>query len=93
MRLEIELARRGVTYRGFVDGLRFAAVRLAGFFADAAVLFFFVTGFLTVVVAVVPDDTREECFVLWRTAFFGAASAAELNAKDASNATSNIFIV
>jgi hypothetical protein len=51
-------------YRGFVVGLRFAAVRTAGFFADAAVRFFFVDGFLTVV-AVVPDVTREECLALW----------------------------
>jgi hypothetical protein len=79
--------------RGFVVGLRLAAVRTAGFFADEAVRFFFVAGFLTVVVVVVPDDTREECLALWRTAFFGAPSAAEPSAKDASNATSNIFIV
>jgi hypothetical protein len=84
-----------------VVGLRFAAVRTAGFFAAAA-RFFFVDGFLTVVVAavpddargvVVPDDTREECLALCRTAFFGAASTAELSAKDASSATSTIFIV
>jgi hypothetical protein len=76
-----------------VVGLRFAAVRTAGFFAAAAARFFFVVGFLKVGVVVVPDDTREECLALWRTAFFGAASTAELSAKDASSATSNIFIV
>jgi len=75
-----------------VVGLRFAAVPTAGFFAAAA-RFFFVDGFLTVVVGIVPDDTREECLTLWRTAFFGAASTAELSAKDASSAITNIFIV
>jgi hypothetical protein len=77
-----------------VVGLRFADVRTVGFFVDSVVVrFFFVGFFLRVVVALVPDDTREECFVRWRTAFFGAASATELSAKDASSATSNIFIV
>ena len=78
----------------FVLGLRLAAVRTAGFFAAAVVRFFFVGFFFTVVVvAVVPDETRDECLTLWRTAFFGAASAAELSANDASSAITNIFIV
>jgi len=80
--------------RGFVLGLRLAAVRTAGFYAAAVVRFFFVGFFFTVVVvAVVPDETRDECLTLWRTAFFGAASAAELSANDASSAITNIFIV
>ena len=45
------------------------------------------------VVAVAPDETRDECLVRWRTAFFGAASAIDAIAKEATIATSNIFIV
>jgi hypothetical protein len=85
--------RSAADHRGLVGSLRFVAVRLVGFFADADARFFFGDGFLTVAVAVDPDDTREECLALWRTAFVGAASAAELSAKDASSATTNIFRV
>ena len=82
-----------VLQRGFVVGLRFAAVRAARFFAVAAVRFFFADFFFAVGVALVPDDTRDECLARWRTTFFGAASAAALSAKDASSASTNIFIV
>ena len=76
-------------------GLRFAGARTADFFDDAAVVvrFFFAARFRTVGLAVVPDDTRDECFGRWRTAFFTAPSATELSANEASSATSNIFIV
>jgi hypothetical protein len=74
--------------------LRFACVLTVDFRAGAAaVRFFFVDDFLAVVVVVDPDVTREECFGRWRTAFFGAASANELSANDASSASSNIFMV
>jgi hypothetical protein len=96
----------GRTYRGFVVGLRFAVVdSFTGdlFVADlparvpllafaVVAVFFFVAGFLPVV-AVVPDETRVECFARWRTTFLGAASATELSAKAATRATSNIFMV
>jgi len=78
-----------------VVGLRLAGLRTAGFFADIAVVRFFFFGdrFLAVVVAVDPDETRDECFVRWRTTFFTAPSATALSAKEASSASSNIFIV
>jgi hypothetical protein len=84
-----------VTYRGLVVGLRLAGVRIAGFFADAAVVrFFLAERFLAVGLVVVdPDDTRDECLGRWRTAFFTAPSATELSANEASSATSSIFIV
>jgi hypothetical protein len=76
-----------------VVGLRFACVLAVDFRAGAAVRFFFVDDFLAVVAVVDPDVTREECFGRWRTAFFGAASANELSANDASSASTNIFMV
>jgi hypothetical protein len=90
--------------RGFVVGRLFAGAFLtAGFCADrfacarvrdlAAAAFFFAAGFLPAVVEA-PDVTRDECFVRWRTVFFGAAaSAIDDRANAATSATTNIFIV
>jgi hypothetical protein len=86
-------------YRGFVVGLRFA-VALTRFFA---VDFFAVVDllarllafdFLTAAGAIAAlAVTLDECFGRWRTVFFCAASAVELNVMAARIAISSSFIV
>src|SRR2546425_10594678 len=86
-------------YRGFVVGLSFA-VALMRFFA---VDFFAVVDllarllafdFLTAAGAMAAlAVTRDECFGRWRTIFFCAASAVELNVMAARIAISSSFIV
>jgi hypothetical protein len=63
--------------------------------AEAPAVLFFVEGLLTTAFpldAAAPDDTRDECFERWCTAFFGAASAIVAVANDATSVISNNFI-
>jgi hypothetical protein len=46
---------------------------------------------LCVVVVLVLDETREECFARWRTVLRGAASTDEASANEATSATSSAF--
>jgi hypothetical protein len=82
-----------------VVGFRFTLDFFADFFAVPVVLafaeaffltaFFFATGFA----AVAPAVARLECFARARGVFFGAASAGELSASEATSATSNATAV
>ena len=61
--------------------------------ACAVVAFFLAAGFLPVV-ALAPDDTRDECFARWRVFLGAAASAIDVvSANAAISATTSIFIV
>jgi hypothetical protein len=79
-----------------------AARRVADFVVDAlacvrrfaaeAAERLFAAGCL-VAVALLPDDTRDECLARARRTFLGAASAVAPSANAATSATSSIFIV
>jgi hypothetical protein len=72
--------------RGFVVGLRFVLLVFAvALFAAAFffAVFLFAAGFVTFA----PEVARLECFARARGVFFGAASAGELSANEATSAT------
>jgi cytochrome bd-type quinol oxidase subunit 1 len=90
--------------RGLVVGRRFAGAFFAApacaaplafacARAGAVTAFFLAAGFLPVV-ALAPDETRDECFARWRVFFGAAASAIDVvSANAAISAITSIFIV